>query len=47
MLRDMDDHVLDHAPHVGIVGAVIDLLALPVCAHQACALQQTQVVANQ
>jgi len=23
MLRDVSNHVLDHAPHVGIVGAVI------------------------
>ncbi len=43
----MGDHVLDHAPHVGIVGAVVDLLALPVRPHQACAFQQTQVVAYQ
>jgi len=43
----MHDHVLDHAPHVGVVGLVVDLLALPVGPHQACSLQQTQVVADQ
>jgi hypothetical protein len=47
MLPDMDDHVLDHAPHMGVVGAVIDLLALPVRPHQPRAFQQTQMVADQ
>jgi hypothetical protein len=47
MLRDVSNHVLDHAPYVCIVGAVVDLFALPVGPHQACAFQQTQVVAYQ
>ena len=43
MLPDMGHHALDHAAHMGVIGNVVDLFALPIRPHQPRPFQQPQM----